>query len=74
MEDEAGDVAVDGAGVVEGGGAEGEEVCGCLGDGLAEDFELEGAEGCVECDGHCAIILEKATIPSFSKVLDRYDT
>jgi hypothetical protein len=45
-----------------------------LGDGLAEDFELEGAEGCVECDGHCAIILEKATIPSFSKVLDRYDT
>ena len=33
--------AVEGAAIVEVGGAQGEEVLGCLGDGLAEDLELE---------------------------------
>lgn len=39
---------MEGAVVVEGGGAKGEEVLGGLGDRFAEDFEFEGAAGCVE--------------------------
>lgn len=42
---------MEGRGVVEGRGAEGEEVFGGFGDGVAEDFELNGAEGGVELCG-----------------------
>jgi hypothetical protein len=50
--------AVEGGGVVEGAGAEGEEVCACFGGGLDVEFEFYGTMGCVElggvgCDGIC---------------------
>lgn len=48
LDHEVWDEAVERGGVVEGGGAEGEEVFGGFGDGVAEDFELDGAEGGVE--------------------------
>lgn len=43
LDHEAGDEAVEGAAVVEAGGAEGEEVFGRLGDRLAEELELDVA-------------------------------
>jgi hypothetical protein len=39
---------VEGRGVVEGGGAEGEEVFGGFGDGFAEYFKFYGAFCCVQ--------------------------
>jgi hypothetical protein len=48
LDHEVWDEAVEGGGVVEGGGAEGEEIFGGLGNRVAEDFELDGAEGGVE--------------------------
>lgn len=48
MDHEVRDEAVERGGIVEGRGAEGEEVFGGFGDGVAEDFELDGAEGGVE--------------------------
>jgi hypothetical protein len=51
LDDEVWDEAVEGAGVVESGGAEGEEVLGGFRDGLTEDFEFDGPVGGVKLRG-----------------------
>lgn len=48
LDHEVGDQAVEGTAIVEGRGAEGEEVLGCLGDRLAEDLNLDVAFGSVQ--------------------------
>lgn len=48
LDDEVGDQAVERRGVVEGGGAQSEEVLGGLGRGFAEELELDVALGGVQ--------------------------